>query len=161
MRLPLFESLGAVAIGLLGAYLIYAAVGRTSADPLGSNGRVLGAAVPFDALLAGAGFAAAWTPCIGPVLAEILMYAGLPGTAYHGGALLAIYTLGLLAPFLAVAAAAWWGVKRLSPEGRWRVRMAPATGAILLLIAGLLLTGRFALLTAYLSRFRPIVDLGL
>jgi len=44
-------------------------------------------------------FAAAWTPCIGPILGTILVYAGSQGSAAYGFKLLAVYSLGLALPF--------------------------------------------------------------
>ncbi|MDA8239968.1 MAG: cytochrome c biogenesis protein CcdA [Nitrospiraceae bacterium] len=44
-------------------------------------------------------FAAAWTPCIGPILGTILLYASSQGSAAYGFKLLAVYSLGLALPF--------------------------------------------------------------
>ena len=48
----------------------------------------------------GAAFASGWTPCIGPILGSILLYAGSGGTAAQGALLLTAYSLGLGVPFL-------------------------------------------------------------
>lgn len=54
----------------------------------------------LTSFLFGAAFAAGWTPCVGAVLGGILgLAASAPGSAF---ALLAIYSLGLGAPFLLV-----------------------------------------------------------
>ena len=44
-------------------------------------------------------FAAAWTPCIGPILGTILVYASSKGSAVYGFKLLSVYSLGLALPF--------------------------------------------------------------
>lgn len=49
--------------------------------------------------LVGLAFAAGWTPCIGPILAAILMVAATEENVYHGIVLLLIYSLGLGIPF--------------------------------------------------------------
>lgn len=49
--------------------------------------------------LVGMTFAAAWTPCIGPILGSILLYASAKGSAVYGFKLLAVYSLGLAVPF--------------------------------------------------------------
>lgn len=54
----------------------------------------------FGAFLFGVSFAAGWTPCIGPILGTILVYAGSHGSAGFGLALLAVYSLGLGVPFV-------------------------------------------------------------
>lgn len=56
-------------------------------------------------LIAGAAFAIAWTPCIGPTLAAILALAGSTGSVLEGGLMLAVYSLGLAIPFLLTAIA--------------------------------------------------------
>jgi cytochrome c-type biogenesis protein len=50
--------------------------------------------------LIGMGFAAGWTPCIGPILGTILIYAGSHASASYGIALLSVYSLGLAVPFI-------------------------------------------------------------
>jgi cytochrome c-type biogenesis protein len=56
-------------------------------------------------LIAGAAFAIAWTPCVGPTLGAILSAAALSSSAAHGALLLAFYSAGLAIPFLATALA--------------------------------------------------------
>lgn len=48
----------------------------------------------------GVAFAAGWTPCIGPILASILMVAASSGQVGEGVGLLSVYSLGLGIPFL-------------------------------------------------------------
>jgi cytochrome c-type biogenesis protein len=54
-------------------------------------------------VFAGAAFAVAWTPCIGPTLAGILAVAADGGQLASGAALLAFYSAGLAIPFLLTA----------------------------------------------------------
>jgi cytochrome c-type biogenesis protein len=56
-------------------------------------------------VIAGAAFAIAWTPCVGPTLAAILTAASLSDSAAHGAFLLAVYSAGLGIPFLVTALA--------------------------------------------------------
>lgn len=44
-------------------------------------------------------FAAGWTPCIGPILGSILLFASAKGSAVYGIKLLSVYSLGLAVPF--------------------------------------------------------------
>ena len=53
----------------------------------------------FGTFLVGLSFAAGWTPCIGPILATILMVAATEENVYHGIMLLLLYSLGLGIPF--------------------------------------------------------------
>ncbi|OGP64434.1 MAG: cytochrome C biogenesis protein, partial [Deltaproteobacteria bacterium RBG_16_42_7] len=53
----------------------------------------------LGSFLIGVGFAAGWTPCIGPILAAILMMAASYDTLFQGVFLLIVYSLGLAIPF--------------------------------------------------------------
>ncbi len=53
----------------------------------------------IGSFLVGMTFAAAWTPCIGPILGTILLYASSKGSTVYGLKLLAVYSLGLAIPF--------------------------------------------------------------
>jgi cytochrome c-type biogenesis protein len=62
-------------------------------------------------------FAAGWTPCIGPILGAILVYAGSQGTVTQGALLLTAYSLGLGVPFLVAGYALEWAthaIRRLN-----------------------------------------------
>ncbi|GAC1573543.1 MAG: cytochrome c biogenesis protein CcdA [Candidatus Dormibacteria bacterium] len=54
-------------------------------------------------VIAGAAFAIAWTPCVGPTLGAILTASALTGSASRGAYLMAWYSAGLALPFLASA----------------------------------------------------------
>jgi cytochrome c-type biogenesis protein len=55
--------------------------------------------------LVGMTFAAGWSPCIGPILGAILVYAGSKGSMLYGLKLLSVYSLGLAVPFFLSAIA--------------------------------------------------------
>ncbi|WFA08257.1 cytochrome c biogenesis protein CcdA [Tissierella sp. Yu-01] len=57
----------------------------------------------FSSLLMGMAFAAGWTPCFGPVLASILIFAGGADTVLKGILLLLIYSIGMAIPFILTA----------------------------------------------------------
>jgi cytochrome c-type biogenesis protein len=56
-------------------------------------------------IVAGAAFAIAWSPCIGPTLGAILSAAAATGSAGRGAFLLAVYSAGLAIPFILTALA--------------------------------------------------------
>ena len=58
---------------------------------------------PFAAPVAGAAFAFGWTPCVGPILASVLALAAEQGHTGSAAILLSVFSLGLGAPFVAVA----------------------------------------------------------
>jgi cytochrome c-type biogenesis protein len=84
-------------------------------------------------LVAGAAFALAWTPCVGPALASILGLASTQDTVAQGGALLAVYSAGLAVPFLLTAVA----FNRATTAFDWVRRHYAVINAV----AGLLLIG--------------------
>ncbi|HWR38094.1 MAG TPA: cytochrome c biogenesis protein CcdA [Patescibacteria group bacterium] len=55
---------------------------------------------PAAAFAMGIAFTAGWTPCTGPILAAVLMYAGTSASIGQGAFLLLVYTLGFAIPFL-------------------------------------------------------------
>ena len=57
---------------------------------------------PLVALLLGFTFSFAWTPCVGPTLASVLLMASSSATSGRGFLLVSVYTLGFVLPFLAV-----------------------------------------------------------
>jgi cytochrome c-type biogenesis protein len=104
-------------------------------------------------IVAGAAFAIAWTPCIGPTLGAILSAAALSGSAGRGAFLLAVYSAGLAIPFLLTALAfsrmttAFAAVKR-------HYRAIVATGGLVLIAMGVLIwTGQMTQLNAEAQRW--------
>lgn len=54
----------------------------------------------FSSVLMGMAFAAGWSPCFGPVLGAILVYAGATDTLGQGILLLLVYSIGMAIPFI-------------------------------------------------------------
>jgi len=89
-------------------------------------------------LLAGAAFAVAWTPCVGPTLGSILTAASVSDTVAKGGILLLFYSLGLAVPFLLTAVA----FTRATSAFRWlrdRYLIVTAVSGVILITMGVLL----------------------
>ncbi len=106
------------------------------------------------ALPLGIAFAAGWTPCIGPVLAGILAIAASGGTV-KGAALLVLYSLGLGLPFLLVGIGADRLVRSLGWVKRHYRVIAGVSGALLIVVGVLLMTGLFRQVFGPLARFDP------
>jgi cytochrome c-type biogenesis protein len=96
--------------------------------------------------LVGIIFAAAWTPCVGPILGSILALAGSTGTAGQGALLLAFYSLGFGLPFFLASLAVDSLLVYLKKLGKYMWVINLASGLFLILIGLLLLTGNFNLL---------------
>jgi cytochrome c-type biogenesis protein len=92
-------------------------------------------------LIAGAAFAFAWTPCIGPTLGAILTAASTREQLGDGAILLLFYSLGLSVPFLLTALAftrAWGAFRWLRDR---YVAITAVSGVVLIAMGVLLLTG--------------------
>ncbi len=94
----------------------------------------------FTPFLIGLAFAFGWTPCIGPILAAILVYAGTQETVGKGIALLSFYSAGLAVPFLFTALAVNQFYK-MSGIIKKYFRVIELVGGILLLIVGIVMIG--------------------
>jgi cytochrome c-type biogenesis protein len=102
-------------------------------------------------LIAGAAFAIAWTPCIGPTLGAILAAASVSGSAAHGAFLLAVYSAGLAIPFLLTAIAFSRATTAFAVVKR-HYQLIVATGGVILIAMGFLIwTGQLTQLNAEAS----------
>jgi len=90
----------------------------------------------------GAIFSLAWTPCVGPILGSILTLAAVSETAWHGGYLLAIYSLGLGLPFLIIGAAFDSVSPWLKRIHRYSSLIYIISGVLLIVVGVLILTNR-------------------
>jgi len=103
--------------------------------------------------IVGMTFAAGWSPCIGPILGTILVYAGSKGSALYGFQLLAVYSLGLAVPFF-ISALAINVFLSYSPKIAKSMRVIMIASGLLLIIFGiLLLTDQIKILTRLLPDF--------
>jgi len=110
-------------------------------------------------LLAGAAFAIAWTPCVGPTLGSILSAAATRDTVGQGGLLLAVYSAGLAVPFLLTAVA----FNRATSAFGWLrdryVVVTALSGAVLIGMGLLLLTGELTQLNSEAQRLLQRIGL--
>jgi len=116
-------------------------------------GLVQGARSRGSRLMLGGAFAICAAPCIGPVLAAILVLAGSSDTVAQGALLLAVYSIGLAIPFVLAGAL----FTRAMGAFRWLRNHYTAiqfvSGAIMVALGLLLFFERFYVLRIYLNRF--------
>ena len=158
--LPLLQQVGGVVIAAFGLYML----GVLKIPALMRERRFQFATKPagkFGSVLAGIGFGAGWTPCIGPVLASVLMYASFEETLLRGMVLLGAYALGLGIPFFLSAVALNWFIAGSAKVRRWLLPLERVAGAMLVVFGVLLFTGHFAVITSFLAQFSPAIDVGL
>jgi cytochrome c-type biogenesis protein len=145
---------GGVVIILLGLHtagilpikwLLYEKRAEVKTRPLGLLG----------AYVVGLAFAFGWTPCIGPILGAILLYASQQETVGQGVLLLSAYSLGLGIPFIAAGLAIHAFFAAFARLRRHMKLIEYAAGALLVVVGLLLLTDRLSLLAVYFSRLFP------
>jgi cytochrome c-type biogenesis protein len=95
-------------------------------------------------IVAGAAFAIAWTPCIGPTLGAILSAASLSDSAARGAFLLAVYSAGLAIPFLLTALAFSQMTSVFNVVKRHYQAIVAAGGVILIAMGFLILSGEMS-----------------
>ena len=111
----------------------------------------------LGSVLVGITFAAGWTPCIGPILASILIYASTAKTVGTGILLLSVYSLGLAVPFF-LASLALNSFLVASRGMRRHLRTIEIASGIMLILFGLLLVSDlFPRFVSFLSSFLPAV----
>lgn len=103
--------------------------------------------------LVGMTFAAGWTPCIGPILGTILLYASSQGSAFYGFKLLAVYSLGLALPFFISSLAINSFLSYSRKLMRYMRVIMIISGLLLILFGILLLTNRVREFTGFLPDF--------
>jgi cytochrome c-type biogenesis protein len=103
-------------------------------------------------LVAGAAFAVAWTPCVGPTLGAILSAAALSSSAAHGAVLLAFYSAGLAIPFLATALAFERATGMFAVVKRHFGVLIAAGGVVLIAMGVLIWTGELFQLNVQAQR---------
>ncbi len=105
----------------------------------------------ITALILGFTFSFAWTPCVGPALATVLIMTSSAATAAKGFLLIGVYTLGFTLPFLAVGLFASQLLTFLQSHKNI-MKYTVKVGAVLMLLMGIMvLTGKMNALTGYLS----------
>jgi cytochrome c-type biogenesis protein len=115
----------------------------------------------LGSLVVGVAFGAGWTPCIGPILGSILLYASLEATMTQGMLLLGTYALGLGIPFVASSVGLNWVLAGSGSARKWIVPLQRAAGTVLVVIGLLMLTGHFAKMTAFLAGLGQLINLDL
>jgi len=154
---PLFAGLGAshfFSLSLIGFF------GPTMARWLNRDVHLRSKATQpgiWSGFLLGFAFAFGWTPCIGPILSAVLLLAARSDTIARGVLLLAVYSAGLAIPFLLTAL----GISRFmvfyKNFRKYLHAVELFSGALLLLIGGLVFFNRLTWLAGKLSFLNSIV----
>ncbi|MCS6285660.1 MAG: sulfite exporter TauE/SafE family protein [Nitrospira sp.] len=107
----------------------------------------------LGSFLIGIAFAAGWTPCVGPVLGTILLYASTTDSLWSGVVLLACYSLGLALPLFLTAL----GVDRFLAYFKevraylWGV--STVSGVLLIVVGVMIYANSLTMITSFLERY--------
>jgi cytochrome c-type biogenesis protein len=144
----LFQQLGGLLVFFFGLKFLGLVrldiLDREKRFQLGGGGTIS----PMGAALIGFTFAFGWTPCIGPILGSILTFTAVSTNSVADGAvMLLLYGLGIGLPLLIVAAFAQSGTRFLRTLNRFIPKLERATGAVLVVVAVLMVTDSLGVLT--------------
>jgi cytochrome c-type biogenesis protein len=107
----------------------------------------------ISSFLVGLAFAAGWTPCIGPILATILIVASNQQTSTQGVLLLGCYSLGLGIPFFLTAVALNSFFNVFSWIKRHYRQIEYASGGLLVVLGIMVMTNQFTRLASYFDSY--------
>lgn len=148
----IIRKLGAVLIIIFGLYMLGILKMKflmTEHHLVQFNSRPVGYVGSF---LIGTAFAAAWTPCVGPILGAILAYASTRESMQDGIMLLASYSVGLGLP-LFITAFSVDSFLSYFKKARLYMRGVSVVGGAFLIMAGVMIYGdSLTRLTSFLER---------
>jgi len=123
-------------------------LGGQTEEQAKSGGALSGVTSGF---LLGFAFAFGWTPCIGPILAAVLVLAANTETISRGVFLLAIYSAGLAVPFLLTAIGINRFLRFYQGFRRYLHTVEVLSGVLLLFVGGLIFLNRLTWLSGKLG----------
>ena len=153
----LFARIGGILVILFGVYQLGV---FGSSRLLGKERRLplkldLLAMSPLTALVMGFVFSFAWTPCVGPALASVLLMAASASTQAEGMALIGVYTLGFVIPFLAVGLFTTTLLEFFKNHMKVVQYTVKVGGALMVIMGILMITGGMNAVSGYLSSISP------
>ena len=141
---------GGILIILFGLYLM----GILKLDFLGKEMKIRfkseGASY-LSSFLIGVTFAAAWTPCAGPILGSILLLAGTKTSVVEGAKLLSVYSLGIALPFFLTALLINTFVAHFNRLKKFISIVNIISGAFLVAVGVLIMTNYLSVIAARLA----------
>lgn len=96
----------------------------------------------LGSFLLGVTFAAAWTPCAGPILGSILVLAGTRADAAEGAKLLSVYSLGIAVPFFLTGISVNYFM-RFFNRFKNAINVINKAGGVFLIIVGILVATNY------------------
>ena len=104
---------------------------------------------PFSSVIMGIAFAAGWTPCIGPILSSILIYATSMNSVGKGVLLLIMYSLGLAVPFILTAMAIGGFLKQFRKFSKYLPIISTLSGVLMIIMGVMIFMNKLTILSQY------------
>lgn len=146
------RKVGGTIVVLLGFYIM----GLLRMDLLSSEKKVHLEGRPagyLGSFLVGITFAAGWTPCVGPILGGILLYASTSGSVMSGISLLSAYSIGLGLPLFITSLGVNTFITYFKKINKYIRFVSLASGLFLILVGVMIFTDSFTLITALLAKY--------
>ena len=106
---------------------------------------------PFSSVIMGMAFATGWTPCIGPILSSILIYATSINSIGKGILLLVMYSIGLAVPFILTAMAIGNFMKQFRKFSKYLPIVSKISGVLLIIMGILIFMNKLSILSQYVN----------
>ncbi len=111
----------------------------------------------LGSFLVGVGFAAGWTPCIGPILSMIFAMAMTSESSWAGVLLFASYSAGLAIPFMLTSLGINTFLKYFQRLRQHMRVISIVTGVLLIVTGGLIFFNSFSIISGYFDAILPSV----
>jgi len=108
--------------------------------------------------LVGLGFAAGWTPCIGPILSAIFAVAATSENPWSGTMLFVAYSAGLAIPFMLTSLGINTFLKHFNRLKRHMRTVSVVTGLFLIVTGVLIFTNSLGIIAGYLNSLIPSIS---
>ena len=156
---PLFDKIAGIIIVIFGLHLlgIFRIPWLYYEKRFHANDRTLGMLTPF---VLGLTFAFGWAPCVGPILAGMLLLASTEATILKGIILLSFYSAGLGVPFFAAGVGFNLFIHLFEKLKRYFKIIEIISGLFLILVGVLVFLDSFRLISEFLYRVFPWLTVG-
>ena len=98
----------------------------------------------FSSVLIGASFGVGWTPCVGSILASVLVLASGSSTVFEGATLLTVFSVGLAVPFLLLGLFTSRFSKIIKKLNRRLALINIVSGSLLIVLGVIVFTNNFS-----------------
>ncbi|HLC17862.1 MAG TPA: cytochrome c biogenesis protein CcdA [Thermodesulfobacteriota bacterium] len=112
----------------------------------------------LGSFLVGIGFAAGWTPCIGPILSAIFAVAATSDSPWSGMQLFIAYSLGLAIPFMLTSLGINTFLHHFNKLKRHMRIVSIVTGVFLIITGALIFSNSLAIIAGYLNNIIPSIS---